>query len=525
MGRKGVVAAGHPETAKAAADVLAAGGSVVDAALAGLAVACVSEPALASLGGGGFLLVHDAGGAVTARTMLYDFFVQTPCRTRPAGESDLRALEADFGTTRQTFHVGLGSVATPGVLRGLFAAHRDLGRIPMRRLMEPAMALARAGVRVDATQAQIARIIRTILQDRPDTARLFASPTRPGELVGEGELQRMPDLADAIEILAIEGEDLFYRGEMGRQLVAECAAHGGHLTQQDLDRYRVERRAPLTLECFGARLALNPPPALGGLLVGLGLLLLPARGLAADGFGSLTHLQRLVHVLAAIDDERRDRHFHALSAAEATACLDAGRIAALARRLDAPAIRPPVARRGTTHISVVDADGNAAALTVSNGSGSGYLLPGTGILLNNMLGEEDLSPDGIGSWPADTRMGSMMAPTLVETADGQRTALGSGGSNRIRSAILQVLINLQVFAQPLVEAVASPRLHWERDTLSLEPGFDEGVIAALASEATTVERWESPSMFFGGVHAARCGGGGMLDAAADARRGGAVAAN
>jgi gamma-glutamyltranspeptidase/glutathione hydrolase len=330
---------------------------------------------------------------------------------------------------------------------------------------------------------------------------------------------RLPALADAIEVLAVEGDDLFYRGEMGRPLVAGCAAHGGHLTRQDLESYRIERRTPLTVERFGARFALNPPPALGGLLVGLGLSLLPVDGLAAAGFGSRTHLQRLVRVLAAIDDERRDRRIHTLPPEEATACLvDAERLAGLARRLDAP-----VARRGTTHISVVDAEGNAAALTLSNGSGSGYLLPGTGIMLNNMLGEDDLSPDGIGSWPTGRRMGSMMAPTLVETADGRRIVLGSGGSNRIRSAILQVLGNLQVFGQPLEIAVAAPRLHWERDTLSIEPGFEEGVIATLAAEAATIERWEKPSMFFGGVHAAMRGRDGLLDAAADARRGGAVA--
>lgn len=525
MGTRGVVAAGHPETAKAAAEVLTAGGSVVDAALAALAVACVAEPVLASLGGGGFLLVHNSSGAAATRTMVYDFFVQTPRRQQPPDQVDLHAIEADFGTARQTFHVGLGSVATPGVVRGLFAAHRDLGRMPIRQLMEPATTLARDGVRVDATQAHVMRIVQAILQDRPDTAALLASSARPGELVGAGERLRMPELADAIEILAVEGEDLFYRGEMGRLLIAECAARGGHLSREDLEGYRVERRRPLVIEELGARISLNPPPAIGGLMVGLGLSLFAAEGFGQGGFGSLAHLQRLVRVLAAIDDERRDRRFHALTADDAADVVSANRIAQLARRLTAPANRPPVARRGTTHISVVDTEGNAAALTVSNGSGSGCLLPGTGILLNNMLGEDDLSPDGIGSWPTDTRIGSMMAPTLIETAQGRRIVLGSGGSNRIRSAILQVLINLQVFAQPLAEAVASPRLHWERDTLSIEPGFDEGVIAALATEAATIERWDNPSMFFGGVHAAMSGAGGLLDAAADARRGGAVAAS
>ena len=524
MGTKGVVAAGHPETARAAADVLAAGGSVVDAALAGLAVACVAEPVLASLGGGGFLLVRDRRISFPAHTAIYDFFTQTPCRKRPDDDVDLQAVEADFGATRQTFHVGLGSIATPGVIRGLFAAHRDLGRMPMRQVLEPAVALARAGVRVNATQADVATIVAAILQHRPDTAALFASPSRPGELVGEGEMLRMPELADALDILAVEGDDLFYRGEMGRLLADECAAHGGYLTRQDLERYQVERRLPLLLQRFGAQITLNPSPAVGGLLVGLGLLLMPADGLSAARFGSPLHLQRLVRVLAAIDDERHRCRIHALPPAEAASLLAPARITALAGELEVALNQRPVSRHGTTHVSVVDAEGNAAALTLSNGSGSGYLLPGTGILFNNMLGEDDLSPDGIGSWPIDMRMGSMMAPTLIDDASGQRIVLGSGGSNRIRSAILQVALNLLVFAQPLERAVASPRLHWERNKVSVEPGFDEAALRHLATEAETMERWDRPSMFFGGVHAAMCGRGGALDAAADARRGGAVAA-
>ena len=523
MGTKGIVAAGHPETAKAAADVLAAGGSVVDAALAGLAAACVAEPVLASLGGGGFLLVHDQRINFAGKTVIYDFFTQTPCRQRPATDVEMLAIEADFGTARQVFHVGLGSVATPGVIRGLFAAHGDLGRMPIRQIVEPAMALARAGVRVDATQGHIARIVAAILRRRPDTAALFASPSRPGELIDEGDVRRMPDLADTLDILAVEGDDLFYRGEMGRLLADDCAAHGGHLTRQDLQRYQVVRRRPLLVERYGARISLNPPPAVGGLLVGLGLALFATDGLRATDFGSAEHLQRLLRVLALMDGERGNRRLAALEPAEAQALLAADGLAALRAAVDDPVARRPMARRGTTHISVVDADGNAAALTLSNGSCSGNLVPGTGILLNNMLGESDLSPDGIGHWPTDVRMGSMMAPTLVEDAAGRRIVLGSGGSNRIRSAILQVLLNLLVFAQPLKRAVASPRLHWEQGKLSLEPGFAEAVVAQLAVEGETLECWERQSMFFGGVHAALSGANGTFDAAADKRRGGAVA--
>lgn len=532
MSTKGIVAAGHPETAKVAADVLAMGGNVVDAALAGLAVACVAEPVLASLGGGGYLLVHDAGtgsatsvgGGRSGRSAVYDFFTQTPCRPCPADQADIPAIAADFGPVSQTFHVGLGSIATPGVIRGMFAAHRDLGRIPLRQLLEPASALARDGVRLDAMQAYTLGVVRAILQRRPDTAALFASLSRPGEMLGEGETLRLIELADAFEILAIEGDDLFYRGEMGHRLVDDCVGGGGHLTRTDLERYQVERRQPLWIERFGARIALNPPPAVGGLYVALGLSILPADDLARDGFGSLAHGRAVARVLAAIDAARGEVRPHTLEPdAAADALLAPERLAGLARRLGASAEPPPVARRGTTHISVIDCSGNAAALTVSNGSGSGYLLPGTGILLNNMLGETDLNPDGIGVWPADRRMGSMMAPTLIDDAAGRRIVLGSGGSSRIRSAILQVLTNLLVFGMPLEAAVRAPRLHQEQDVLSVEPGFHETVVAALAAEAGSVERWTSHNMFFGGVHAAMREASGGFVASADPRRGGSIA--
>ncbi len=125
----------------------------------------------------------------------------------------------------------------------------------------------------------------------------------------------------------------------------------------------------------------------------------------------------------------------------------------------------PVAVRGTTQISVIDAEGGAASLSVSNGEGSGYVLPGTGIILNNMLGEADLNPEGSLGWPTDARMSSMMTPAIVLDDTGAVTALGSGGSNRIRTAVLQALLNLLAFGMPLEEAIAAPRLHVEGDKL------------------------------------------------------------
>jgi gamma-glutamyltranspeptidase/glutathione hydrolase len=182
----------------------------------------------------------------------------------------------------------------------------------------------------------------------------------------------------------------------------------------------------------------------------------------------------------------------------------------------------PVCSRGTTHISVIDDAGNAAAMTTSNGEGSGLVIPGTGIMMNNMLGEEDINPGGPGHWPCNRRMGSMMAPTLLHTAQGDRIALGSGGSNRIRSAILQTLINVIDLGMDLPQAVSHPRIHYERGRLSVEAGIADEVADALAANFSDIHLWTERNLFFGGVHAVRCSPDAELSASGDPRRGGAA---
>jgi gamma-glutamyltranspeptidase/glutathione hydrolase len=179
--------------------------------------------------------------------------------------------------------------------------------------------------------------------------------------------------------------------------------------------------------------------------------------------------------------------------------------------------------RGTTHISVADAAGNIASLTASNGEGCSYVLPGTGIMLNNMLGEEDLNFGGFNLWKEGSRLASMMAPGVVELADGTRYAMGSGGSNRIRSAITQVLVNLLDLGMSLEDAVAAPRIHLERDMLSIEPGYSESVLKELRNSAPETHLWPEKNLFFGGVHSVSVTPSGEFHGAGDPRRGGEVA--
>ena len=514
-GNHGIVASGHAETSRAAAEVLRAGGNAFDAALAALCAACVAEPMMVSLGGGGFLLALDASG----HARVYDFFCQTPRSRRPSAEVQFFPILADFGADRQEFHIGMASVAVPGVVAGLFEAHRDLGRIPLSEVFAPAIDLCRGGVRVTALGRYIADIIAAILRSDPDALRLFESPARPGELAGAGEVLRYPQLAEAFDALRREGPALLYRGDWAERISTDSRERGGHLTRADLAGYRVERRAPVPFRFRGADCLTNSPPSPGGCLIAFALGLL--EGWLPHGCrrGGPAHAEALVRAMHAATLARTR---HGLS--------DGADRAAMERLLDARTLAEwrrglelhTLFSRGTTHISVADAAGNIASLTASNGEGSAYVLPGTGIMLNNMLGEEDLNPRGFEHWLPDRRLASMMSPSILRLGE-RRIALGSGGSNRIRSAIVQAVSNIAAFGLPLPDAVAAPRLHLENAKLSLESGWGEAVLAAFRRSLPDVHEWPGLNLFFGGVHAVETAPGRRFEGAGDPRREGAVA--
>ncbi len=515
MSVKGAVACGHPATAAAAREILEDGGNAFDAALAAMCAASVAEPVLCSLGGGGFLLARRASG----EALLYDFFAETPLRRRRAGELDFYPILADFGTATQEFHIGLGAIATPGAIKGLFVAHADLASLPIARVVGPAVRLAREGVPLRPVDSYLFQVVAAILMARPEGRALFTGPD--GRLLAYPGVLRQPELADGLQALAREGEALFYGGGFGRRLVDDCKAQGGQLSLADLAAYRVVKRRPLERRHGATHVLTNPPPSSGGILIAFALELLARVDLAALGFGTPQHIRLMTRVMELTNKARVESRLHEAvaeseEAAAAERLLDPALLARYAAEVHGRAASP----RGTTHISVVDAAGNIAALSISNGEGCGYILPGTGIMMNNMLGEEDLNPHGFHAWPQGSRMSSMMSPTVAERADGSLAAFGSGGSNRIRTAILQVLLDLIDLGLPLAEAVEAPRLHFENGVANLEGGFDDRAAAALADQAREVVRWPPHNLFFGGVHAVLRQANGHLEAAGDPRRGG-----
>jgi gamma-glutamyltranspeptidase/glutathione hydrolase len=426
---------------------------------------------------------------------------------------------ADFGTATQEFHIGLGAMATPGALAGFFKIHEDLASLPARRLVEPAQRTALAGFTVSPMDHFLYTVVGPILLASDELRARFAEAGETTKPVAAGQRLKQPELADALETFAAEGAELLYRGELGERLCRLCREEGGQLTREDLARYRVRVRRPLEVRYRDALIQTNPPPSAGGILIAFALDLLDGADL--PDLEPLAGLGALARAMDLTNKARLEARLH-----EATG-EDAERAAterlfdpSLLKRYRKTLLGRPFTARGTTHISVADAAGNLATMTLSNGEGCGRLLPDTGILLNNMLGEEDLSPAGFHRWQPGTRMASMMAPTIAEAGSGRVSALGSGGSNRIRSAILQVVLHLvdrQAQAQAAVEA---PRLHIEGPQANFEAGFPKGGEGLMAELFPEVRPWPERNLFFGGVHVVTRDPSGKLEAAGDPRRGG-----
>ncbi len=508
-----MVAAGHQATVDASLEVLQDGGNAYDAAVAAGFAAAVAEPCLSSLGGGGFLLARPSAGP----PVLFDFFVDTPGRGRPAGTPppQLTPTTLRFGNAEQVFHVGHGSVAVPGCLPGYLHVHRRLGRLPLDRVVAPARRLAGAGVRLGPDQAAVVRLLEPIFSLTPEARALFVPEHRA---FGDDDLVRNPELARFLDAIGDGDVDGFHDPTLARAIAAHSEAEGGSLTVADLVGYRVQERTPLTFRHADATVLTNPVPSYGGSLIARALTLLARAGLAgAPGSGArLAQVARVLaevtalHVAAGVDATEQGGEV-----AAATADPD-GAHPAVSDEPSPPDEAPrPRTARGTTHVSIADAEGNLAAMTTSNGSGSGVTLSDTGVLANNIMGETDLHPGGFHRSPPGVRVGSMMAPTILEPDAAAAVALGSGGSERIRSALTQVLVALLDDGRSLEEAVLAPRLHWDGEMLQVEPGFEETALAEL-ERTWAVNRWEVGDLYFGGVNAVTSDG----DAVGDPRRGG-----
>jgi gamma-glutamyltranspeptidase/glutathione hydrolase len=496
---------------------LKSGGNAYDAALAGWLVSCLAEPVLTSLGGGGFAMVSPESGPVR----LYDFFTQTPVTNNAEAKSF--PLEADFGSTRQVFHLGAGSIATPGCVAGILNIHQDLGRLPLKECAAPAQDLCRSGLKITSHAAELLNVVSALYKSTAQTRQLFESKRENGSCLKEGETFHNPDLGPILDMLINEGSRWFYQGDISRMAADYCRDHGGHLGREDFLGYRVHVRKPLEIRRNSSSIWLNPPPSMGGTLIAIGLSLHEPATAASYPFTKLADWQQWIEPLRVMSLMRTRDGLDSLTLAEKDrleATIKADQDLAQAVNTVFPHALAQSRAQGTTQLSIMDKWGNEISMTTSNGAGSAVILPQTGFMFNNMLGEEDLQPEGIGTWKPDTRLASMMAPVLARLADGTRVATGSGGSNRIRSTLLQILRHLLDRGVSLEEAVEAPRLHWE----NMELHAETEALAAL-NPLADILGWpviahSVPNLFFGGAHSVARLKSGEMQGIGDPRRGG-----
>jgi gamma-glutamyltranspeptidase / glutathione hydrolase len=489
----GMVAAGHPLSAEAGARVLREGGTAVDAAIAAVLASWAAEPLLTGPGAGGYMLVAGAGEEPT----LLDFFVAAPGRgADPAARADLVPAEVSFGDAVQIFNCGSASCGAYGSPAGLAAAARRWGSLPSADLAAPAAALAREGVALNAAQAYVFEILEPILVTTAEGRAAFAPH---GRVLREGETFRSAELADTIERFGAEGAAPFYEGDLADAVVAWLEPRGGQLTKADLRAYEAIPREPVRASYRAREVLTNPPPSAGGTLIALAMARLDARSPGPPP------VQDVVAVMEEVQELRTPEFVTGLDEPD------------FADRFLA------VHLGSTTHVSVLDGDGRACAVTCTNGEGSGIVVPGTGIHVNNVMGEQDLNPLGFFGYLPGRRMPSMMAPTIVLGPDGAvELVLGSAGSNRIRSAILQVIVGVVDHGLTALDAVLAPRVHYEDGLVYVEPGADAEALRAVGRRLVA---FRDLNLFFGGVQAIeRDSASGALSGAGDPRRGGAAVA-
>jgi gamma-glutamyltranspeptidase/glutathione hydrolase len=507
MASRVAVAASNSLAAGAALALAQAGGNAVDAALAAILVAMVCEPGICSPAGGAYVTVGPADGAVA---VTFDGNVEMPGRGLPpeAFGRGLREVTTTYGGGLTTT-VGHGSVATPGALAAIEQAHARYGHAPWREVVLPAAQAAREGFPLGAASAYYLGLVHdSVYGWHPDSRAALHDPA--GNLLAAGATVRIEHLADSLQLIADEGAAAFYRGDLAKAIAADMAAHGGLVTEADLAAYRCVERPALSVPYGSWRFATNPPPSIGGPVLAAMLILMEGRPRGRWQPDDVTELAAVQEAVLRYRVDHLDTATDRRAAAQQLlALVEADGIAGLRG--------PP----STVHVSVVDGQGRACAVTSSAGYGSGVMTPGTGLWLNNCLGEPELNRRGLHALPPGERLPSNMAPTVGRTAAGDVLAIGSPGADRITTALLQVLAGFAGGGLDLVAAIAHPRLHVSRSAGGPTVEYEDDL--ALPPLPWPTRSQGPASMYFGGVGAALRGADGALSAAADPRREGCAA--
>lgn len=501
---QGVAVASSTKLAADAGAIIAdAGGNAVDAAVGAALVSITTEPAICSLGSGGFLTIWPPNDD----PVTIDGYIEMPGRGLPSERfgGGRRDVQIEYGGGVE-LTVGHGTVGTPGGLAALALASRRYGRLPWAEVVEPAYQDVKNGFALSLasyTYLQFAAQ-KVFGWNEPSYRALHHAD---GTLRKPGETIWIEELAHTLRRIADFGADEFYVGETARLIAADMQANEGILTLEDLATYQPIVRRPLVTGVEKWQVATNPPPAIGGSTLTAMLLLMQNEPVDRWGPHEVAWLARVQEGVLDYRLEHLDLSDdleHDLGR-----LLDEARMGELKRWVSSPS---------TVHTSAVDGDGLACSVTLSSGYGSGVMPPGTGSWMNNCLGEHELNRRGYHAWAPGTRLPSNMAPTVARHEDGSVLSIGSPGAGRITTAILQVLVNHLHLGMTLGEAVGHPRLHVEDKGGEKVAVFESGL--PVAEVRIPTREVQGLDMFFGGAGAAKRDARGAFDVAADPRRGG-----
>ena len=452
------VAGGHKDTVESASNILKEGGNAFDAAIAGVFASMSCEYLYTGAASGGAMLVKKNGFSAD----IIDFFVETP-PINPSKVKDFKAINADFGDTKQEFNIGAGSVGIPGTLPGLIHIHKKYGSLPFSVLVEQALDLSKKGCLISKNQEYLSEVLSPIISSSKVLESLFI---KDGSLLKEGDLFINTEFASFLDQFLYEDATTFYRHEVC-PLFYNSFKGGGIIELKNLQEYTPKKRAPLELKYRGHQIFMNPEPSTGGTLINAGL-----KQLSGLDVVSKQDIEGALHKIKKFKDQDMVG--------------------------------------STTHLSVIDKENNVASVTTTNGVGAGFTVPGTGIMPNNMLGEKHLNINGFHNWKSQQRIPSNICPTLIVDKNNNLTTLGSAGSSRIISATMSVISNLLNNEMSLKRSISKSRIHLEGDTLHCEPsdGHPE-------YKTENVVIWEAKNMYFGGVNACS-----SFDSVGDERRSG-----
>ena len=479
--RNGMVASQSFIASQVGADVLWEGGNAVDAAVATAFALAVVHPTAGNIGGGGFLVLRLANGTTTT----YDFRETAPALAHPGMFLKDGTYDAEL---HHNSHVAVG---VPGTVAGLYAAWVDMGskQVPWRRLIEPAIVLARDGFIVTDGLARSLKSVLPRMQKYPASIAQFSRKGEPYEM---GDILKQPDLADTLERIAEEGPRGFYEGKTARLIAKEMAANGGLITEADLKGYTPKKRPALSGKYRGYDVISMPPISSGGTALIEMLNVLEGYDLAKDGPRSAATIHRVTEAMRrGFADRARHLGDPAFNPDMPIARLISKEYATDLRKtiredkasVSAPtAFEWPAESEETTHLSVVDRGRNAVSLTytLEAGYGSKIVVPGAGFLLNNEMGDFNAGPGLtddkglIGTEPnlaqPGKRMLSSMTPAILAKDGDLFMVIGSPGGRTIINTVLLTILNVIEFGMNIQDAVDFPRFHhqWLPDRIEFE---------------------------------------------------------